>query len=48
MDTRTKLKRAIIEWQESELPILHRRRYRANIDAPHIYDILGVRRCGKT
>ena len=48
MDTRTKLKTAITEWQESELPLLHKRKYRAVIEAPHINDIVGVRRCGKT
>lgn len=48
MDTRNKLKTTIIEWQESELPELHERKSRANIDLPHINDIVGVRRCGKT
>ncbi|MEA1984578.1 MAG: ATP-binding protein [Euryarchaeota archaeon] len=48
MDTRDKLKSAIVEWQESELPVLYERKCRANIDVPHINDIMGVRRCGKT
>lgn len=48
MDTRVKLKKAIVEWQESELPPLQQRGCKTNIDAPHINDIIGVRRCGKT
>ena len=48
MDTREKLKSAIIEWQGRELPPLQKRRYEVNVDAPHVNDIVGVRRCGKT
>ncbi|MGD9777967.1 ATP-binding protein [Methanosarcina mazei] len=48
MDTREKLKSAIIEWQGRVLPPLQKRRCEANIDAPHVNDIVGVRRCGKT
>ncbi|WP_164997823.1 ATP-binding protein [Methanolobus psychrotolerans] len=48
MDTREKLKSAIVDWQGRELPPLQNRRYEANIDAPHVNDIVGVRRCGKT
>ncbi|WP_340818855.1 ATP-binding protein [Methanolobus sp. WCC4] len=48
MATREKLKNAIVEWQERELPPLQERRYEVNIEAPHVNDIVGVRRCGKT
>lgn len=48
MDTRVKLKTAIIEWQESSLPLIHHRQYQVQVDLPHINDIIGVRRCGKT
>ena len=48
MDTRAKLKTAIIEWQESELPAIHQRKHAVQVDLPHINDITGVRRCGKT
>ncbi|APH38542.1 ATP-binding protein [Methanohalophilus halophilus] len=48
MDTRVKLKKAIVEWQERELPPFQQRACKTNIDAPHINDIIGVRRCGKT
>ena len=48
MDTREKLKSANIEWKGRVLPPLQKRRYEVNIDAPHVNDIVGVRRCGKT
>jgi len=48
MDTRMKLKTAIVEWQESSLPVLHYRKNNIRMDLPHINDIIGVRRCGKT
>jgi len=48
VDTREKLKSAIIEWQGRVLPPLQKRRYATNIYAPHVNDIMGVRRCGKT
>jgi predicted AAA+ superfamily ATPase len=48
MDTREKLRSAIIDWQERALPPLQERRYELNIDVPHVNDIVGVRRCGKT
>lgn len=48
MDSRTKLKTAIVEWQESSLPVLHYRKNNIRMDLPHINDIIGVRRCGKT
>lgn len=48
MNTKEKLKSVIVEWQERELPQLQKRRYDLNIDVPHINDIVGVRRCGKT
>jgi len=48
VDTREKLKSAIVDWQGRALPSLQKRRYVLNIDAPHINDIVGVRRCGKT
>ena len=48
MDTKEKLKSVIVEWQGRELPQLQKRRYELNIEAPHVNDIVGVRRCGKT
>lgn len=48
MDTKTKLKYVFVEWQEREIPDFHRRHRSVSIDSPHIIDILGVRRCGKT
>ncbi len=48
MDTREKLKSVIIEWQGRALPPFQKRRYEVNIAAPHVNDIVGVRRCGKT
>lgn len=48
MDTKEKLKSVIVEWQGRELPQLQKRRYKLNIDVPHVNDIVGVRRCGKT
>lgn len=48
MDTRAKLKTAIIEWQESSLPVVHHRKHNIQANLPHINDITGVRRCGKT
>ena len=48
MDTKEKLKSVIVEWQERVLPVLQKRRYEVNIDVPHVNDIMGVRRCGKT
>jgi predicted AAA+ superfamily ATPase len=48
MDTRAKLKTAIVEWQESALPFVHIRNRPIQMDLPHIHDIIGVRRCGKT
>ncbi|MDY0386571.1 MAG: ATP-binding protein [Methanolobus sp.] len=48
MDTRDKLKSTIIDWQGKELPPLQKRKYELNIDTPHVNDIVGVRRCGKT
>ncbi len=48
MDTVGKLKAAIIEWQERDLPKLYRRRSSIQLELPHINDIIGVRRCGKT
>ncbi|PWR72441.1 AAA family ATPase [Methanospirillum stamsii] len=48
MDTRAKLKTAIIEWQESSLPEIHHRQYQVQMNIPHINDIIGVRRSGKT
>ncbi len=48
MDTGAKLKAAIIEWQERDLPTLSPRRTSIQLELPHINDIIGVRRCGKT
>ena len=48
MDTKSKLKHVFVEWQERELPQFQRRRRDINLSSPHIVDILGVRRCGKT
>jgi predicted AAA+ superfamily ATPase len=48
MNTRAKLKTAIVEWQESTLPVVHHRKRNIRMDLPHINDIIGVRRCGKT
>lgn len=48
MDTKAKLKTAIVEWQESTLPAVHYRKSHIQMDLPHINDIIGVRRCGKT
>lgn len=48
MDTKTKLKTAIVEWQESTLPVVHYRKSHIQMDLPHVNDIIGVRRCGKT
>jgi len=48
VDTKEKLKSVIVEWQGRELPQLQKRRYELNIDMPHVNDIVGVRRCGKT
>ncbi len=48
MDTKTKLKYVFVEWQERELPDFHMRHRSVSLDSPHITDILGVRRCGKT
>lgn len=48
MDTKTKLKYVFVEWQENELPGFRRRNKTLRLDMPHVEDILGVRRCGKT
>ena len=48
MDTKSKLKHVFVEWQERELPQFQRRRRDIDLSSPHIVDILGVRRCGKT
>ncbi|KPQ42307.1 MAG: hypothetical protein MPEBLZ_03131 [Candidatus Methanoperedens nitroreducens] len=48
MDTKTKLKYVFVEWQEQELPTFQKRHKILDIDKPHIEDILGVRRSGKT
>jgi predicted AAA+ superfamily ATPase len=48
VDTREKLKSAIVDWQGRTLPLLQKRKYELNIDAPHVNDIVGIRRCGKT
>lgn len=48
MDTREKLRSAIVDWEGRALPPLQERRYDVNIDVPHVNDIVGVRRCGKT
>ena len=48
MDTKSKLKHVFVEWQERQLPQFQIRRRDINLSSPHIVDILGVRRCGKT
>lgn len=48
MDIKEKLKNAIIDWHERELPSLQRRDYKLDLNTPHVNDIVGVRRCGKT
>jgi len=48
MDTKSKLKHVFVEWQERELPKFQKRRRDINLNSPHIVDIIGVRRCGKT
>jgi predicted AAA+ superfamily ATPase len=48
MDTKSKLKHVFVEWQERQLPQFQRRRRDVDLSSPHIVDILGVRRCGKT
>lgn len=48
MDTKTKLKYVFVEWQENELPGFRGRNKTLRLDMPHVEDILGVRRCGKT
>jgi len=48
MDTVTKLKAAIVEWQERDLPKIYPRQSSIQLELPHINDIIGVRRCGKT
>jgi len=48
MDTKTKLKYIFVEWQEREIPIFHMRHKTLLLENPHVADILGVRRCGKT
>lgn len=48
MDTKAKLKYVFVEWQECELPKFHMRHKTLRLDSPHVADILGVRRCGKT
>ncbi len=48
MDTKSKLKHIFVEWQERQLPQFQRRRRDVDLSSPHIVDILGVRRCGKT
>ncbi|MDO8724941.1 MAG: ATP-binding protein [Candidatus Methanoperedens sp.] len=48
MDTKAKLKYVFVEWQERELPEFHMRHKTLRLDSPHVADILGVRRCGKT
>lgn len=48
MDTVSKLRAAIIEWQESDLPQVYPRQASIQLELPHINDIIGVRRCGKT
>ena len=48
MDTRTKLKHIFLEWQESTLPEFQIRHKKIDLNTPHIVDIIGVRRCGKT
>jgi len=48
MDTKNKLKHVFVEWQERELPEFQERQCDIDLNSPHIVDILGVRRCGKT
>ncbi|MDD5617245.1 MAG: ATP-binding protein [Candidatus Methanoperedens sp.] len=48
MDTKTKLKYIFVEWQEREIPVFHTRHKTLLLETPHVADILGVRRCGKT
>ncbi|MCP1714607.1 putative AAA+ superfamily ATPase [Methanocalculus alkaliphilus] len=48
MDTVAKLKAAIVEWQERDLPTIYPRQFSIQLELPHINDIIGVRRCGKT
>jgi predicted AAA+ superfamily ATPase len=48
VDIKEKLKNAIIDWHERELPSLQRRGYKLDLNTPHVNDIVGVRRCGKT
>ncbi|MBR1369414.1 hypothetical protein RJ53_07880 [Methanocalculus chunghsingensis] len=48
MDTVAKLKAAIVEWQERDLPTIYPRQFSIQLEIPHINDIIGVRRCGKT
>lgn len=48
MDTKAKLKYVFVEWQERELPEFHMRHKTLSLDSPHVADIIGVRRCGKT
>jgi len=48
MDTKSKLKYIFVEWQERELPVFQKRQCGIDLNSPHIVDILGVRRCGKT
>ncbi|MFH1322533.1 MAG: ATP-binding protein [Methanobacteriota archaeon] len=48
MDTKAKLKYVFVEWQERELPEFHMRHKTLRLESPHVADILGVRRCGKT
>ena len=48
MDIKGKLKNAIIDWHERDLPSLQRRGYKLDLNTPHVNDIVGVRRCGKT
>jgi hypothetical protein len=48
VDIKEKLKNAIIDWHERELPSLQRRDYKLDLNTPHVNDIVGVRRCGKT
>ncbi len=48
VDIKGKLKNAIIDWHERDLPSLQRRGYKLDLNTPHVNDIVGVRRCGKT
>lgn len=48
METKNKLKYVFVEWQERELPVFQGRHKTLDLDRPHVEDILGVRRCGKT